>query len=206
MGVLILAAGIARVFAAGDYGVVTLGYAVMRSALLFQWLRAARGDPGRRETAHRYAAGISLAMLGWAALLVIPVPLRQPGFVLMVVVELLIPAWAERAARTSWHPVHIEERYGLFTIIVLGESILAATVAIQSVVDSAVGLAGLTGLLVGAPLTVFAMWWTYFSKPGSARGLAPEQAFAWGYGHYVGVRRRRRIRGRARRERRRRRG
>lgn len=86
----------------------------MRTALLLQWLRAAKGDPGRRETAHRYAAGISLAMLGWAALLVIPVPLRQPGFVLMILVELAIPTWEER-------------------------------VAIQSVVDSDVGLAGSRG-------------------------------------------------------------
>ena len=39
-----------------------------------------------------------------------------------------MPMWAESAERTSWHPGHIAERYGLFTIIVLGESVLAATV------------------------------------------------------------------------------
>ena len=36
---------------------------------------------------------------------------------------------------TSWHAGHIAERYGLFTILVLGESVLAASVAIQSVAD-----------------------------------------------------------------------
>ena len=42
--------------------------------------------------------------------------------------ELAIPIWAERAGRpTPWHPEHIAERYGLFTIIVLGECVLAST-------------------------------------------------------------------------------
>ena len=36
-----------------------------------------------------------------------------------------MPVWAERAGPTTWHPHHIAERYGLFTLIVLGESILA---------------------------------------------------------------------------------
>ena len=45
-----------------------------------------------------------------------------------------MPVWAERGADHDgvsflpFHPEHIEERYGLFTIIVLGESLLSATV------------------------------------------------------------------------------
>ena len=47
-------------------------------------------------------------------------------------------SWAERGrATTPWHPHHIAERYGLFTIIVLGESILSATVAVQAALDAA---------------------------------------------------------------------
>ena len=38
-----------------------------------------------------------------------------------------LPMWAERASPTTWHPHHIAERYGLLTLIVLGESILSAT-------------------------------------------------------------------------------
>ena len=36
---------------------------------------------------------------------------------------------------TAWHPHHIAERYGLFTIIVLGECVLATNVALQVVVE-----------------------------------------------------------------------
>jgi low temperature requirement A protein (LtrA) len=41
----------------------------------------------------------------------------------------------ERSAPTAWHPHHIAERYGHPTIIVLGESVSASTVAVQSAVD-----------------------------------------------------------------------
>jgi low temperature requirement protein LtrA len=48
---------------------------------------------------------------------------------------LSIPVWAEAASPTSWLPSHIAERYGLLTLIVLGESVLAATTAIQTAID-----------------------------------------------------------------------
>ncbi|MGH9003413.1 MAG: low temperature requirement protein A, partial [Acidimicrobiia bacterium] len=57
-GVLILAAGVPRTFEDRDFGIATLGYVVMRTALITQWLRAAAGDPACRRTARRYAAGV----------------------------------------------------------------------------------------------------------------------------------------------------
>jgi len=43
-GVLVLAAGAPGAFE-GHLGIVSLGYAIMRVALIAQWLRAAGGDP-----------------------------------------------------------------------------------------------------------------------------------------------------------------
>ena len=114
------------------------------------------------------------------------------GWLVLVPAELAIPVWAERPAVTSWHPRHIAERYGLFTLIVLGESVLAATVAIQSAVDAGAG-ADVILIAAGGLLTVFSMWWLYFSKPVErivehARdqfGNANRFSFLWGYGHYV---------------------
>ena len=54
VGVLVLALGIAEVFASidegahVDNGVMVAGYVVMRVAMVAQWLRAARQDPPRR--------------------------------------------------------------------------------------------------------------------------------------------------------------
>jgi hypothetical protein len=60
-----------------------------------------------------------------------------PAFLLLVVGELLVPIIAERApgGPTTWHPHHIAERYGLFTIIMLGEAVAAATIAIRTGLD-----------------------------------------------------------------------
>lgn len=184
VGVLVLAAGVHRVFHAGDHSVVTLGYLVMRVALVAQWVRASRGDPARRVTCLRQAVGITAAMLGWGLLLTLPGSLRLPAFVGMALVELSIPVWAQRASEPTWHPGHIAERYALFTIIVLGETVLAATVALRRVVDDTDRLTHLGGLMIGTTFVVFGMWWTYFSGEGQARPFTDGSVYIWGYGHF----------------------
>ena len=96
-----------------------------------------------------------------------------------------IPVLAERAAPTTWHPHHIAERYGLLTLIVLGESILAATMAIQAAVVSGTTLSTLAPLIVGGLLIVFSMWWVYFDRPVHDLLTSMRKAIVWGYGHYV---------------------
>ena len=192
-GVLILAAGVPRAFDDRDFGIATLGYVVMRSALIAQWLRAARGDPACRRTALRYAAGVTACQVGWVLLLAGPERWYLWGWVLLFPAELAVPVLAERAGVTPWHPGHIAERYGLFTIIVLGECVLAASIAVQSGLDAGGAIAGVAKVAAGGLLIVFAMWWAYFDGPRdlvmararAAFGAHPRAAFVWGYGHYV---------------------
>jgi low temperature requirement protein LtrA len=185
-GVLVFAAGIHDAFGSQDFLTGTIGYVIMRVAMLAQWARAARADPEHRQTAHRFVLGIAVVQVGWVLRLLLPHDAGLAAFWLLVVAELAVPVWAERARMTAWHPHHIAERYGLFTIIVLGECVLAANVALQVVVEDTgwdfdlllVGGGGL-GLL-------FALWWMYFLKE-AGEGLARrrELGFVWGYGHYA---------------------
>lgn len=192
-GVLILAAGIPRAFDGQDFAVMTSGYVVMRLALVGQWLRAAASHPEGRACALRYAVGIAVVQSGWLARLALPESLFLPGFLALAAAELAVPVWAETAARTPWHPGHIAERYGLFTIIVLGESVLAATIGVQVALDTDGTLGDLATVVVGGLLIVFSMWWLYFDMPAGqvverARRAFADQlsgAFAWGYGHYA---------------------
>ena len=183
VGSLILAAGIPRAFDGHDFSIATYGYVVMRLGLVGQWLRAARSDPERRACDLRYAMGVTACQVGWVALLSVPRDAALTGFLALVIAELLVPAWAERKASTTWHPGHIAERYGLFTIIVLGESILAASLAIQAAVQA--GHRGLGTIVVGGLLTVFSMWWLYFDHPTSRLLTSLPRAFFWGYGHFA---------------------
>jgi low temperature requirement protein LtrA len=105
----------------------------------------------------------------------------------LAVFEMLVPAWAEWGGRgTSWHPQHISERYGLFTLIVLGECVAAATVAMQSATSSHGLSAQQVGVAAGGLLLIFGLWWWYFEHP-SEEGLrmSRSSAFLWGYAHYA---------------------
>jgi len=183
-GALIMAAGVPRAFDEGAFGVVLIGYVVMRLAIVTQWVRVARCDPVHRATALRYAVGVGLCQIGWIAWVVLSSPGGIVGFTVLAIVELLVPVWAERAEATWWHPEHIAERYGLFTIIVLGESILAASIAIQSSIDAGDLTSEVTVIIVGGLLTVFSLWWLYFDRPVHHL-LNASTAFVWGYGHYL---------------------
>lgn len=185
-GVLILAAGVPAAFEQLDYRAITIGYLVMRLAFVAQWLRAAFEDPATRRVALRYALGIAVVQAGWLLRLLLPESLTVPAFLVLALAEVLVPLYANRAGSTPWHPHHIAERYGLFVIILLGESVLAATNGVQAALaDTGVtphlvvlGLSGLV-LLVG-------LWWTYFLEP-AGDGLAQHRqwSYFWGYGHYL---------------------
>ncbi|MEU7830990.1 low temperature requirement protein A [Nonomuraea sp. NPDC049129] len=183
-GVLVLAAGVPAAFE-GDFTVVTIGYLVMRVGLVSLWLRAAVAHPEGRATALRYAIGISFVQVLWVSKLALPGGGPVWLFIVCAVLDLAVPPIAERTGSTSWHPHHIAERYGLFTIILLGESVLAATNAVQGAVAHGLSVElvviAMTGLVI-----LFALWWIYFSEP-AGHGLEErrEQSFVWGYGHYL---------------------
>jgi low temperature requirement protein LtrA len=189
VGVLILAAGVSTAFDHANFAVITIGYVVMRVAMVAQWLRAAAGDPAGRPVALRYAVGISICQVGWVARLFLPHEAGVVAFYLLALLEMLVPAWAERAGEgsgTPWHPGHINERYGLFTLIVLGECIAATTIAIHEAgVVHDESSASLAAVAAGAVLLVFSVWWWYFEHP-SEEGLRMSRgtSFFWGYGHY----------------------
>jgi len=165
-GVLIVAAGVPAAFNEQDFTTMVAGYIVMRIALVAQWLRAAREDPMRRAVALRFAVGITLIQLGWVIRLLIG--WSEVGYLTFIglgLLELAVPAWAERAGpETPWHAGHIVERYGLFTIIVLGECVLATTTAVQTALDAGGVAAPLLMVAVGGLLLVFALWWAYFKR------------------------------------------
>jgi low temperature requirement protein LtrA len=186
-GVLVVAAGVPRIFEDLDFRIGVVGYVIMRLALVAQWLRAARDDPAGRPVALRFAIGITAVQVLWIVRLAFDGPIAVVLLLAFGTLELLIPVWAERSGReTPWHPGHIAERYGLFTIIVLGECVLAATTAVEGALSAAGASFALIAVAAGGLVMVFALWWSYFKVPpaiGHFRSL--RWMISWGYGHYV---------------------
>ncbi|MFJ3975236.1 low temperature requirement protein A [Streptomyces sp. NPDC090021] len=185
-GVLVYAAGVSEAFDQNDWTVAVIGYIIMRVALTAQWLRAAAGESGpARRAALTYAAGLVICQIGWVGLLFAPADAQRWLFLVLVAAELLVPVIAERDHRTPWHAHHIVERYGLFTIIVLGETIAASTVAVKSALDEHEALDLLLPIAAGGLLIVFAAWWIYFAVPMHQHLNSNREAIPWGYGHLL---------------------
>jgi low temperature requirement protein LtrA len=163
-----------------------LAYSLMRLLVAGLFVRAGRNVPADlRPFVAFYAAGNIIGATIWLSSLLVPAPFRYMVWAVGLAVELLGPILAVMSLdnpRITFHPRHIAERYGLFTLIVLGESVLAV----------ASGTAG-TDWAPAAMLTAVAgfvaaacIWWLYFDHVGSSGiELGPRPAFYWGYGHFA---------------------
>ena len=192
LGVLILAMGIEPMFhslVAGDHvdnAVMVGGYVIMRLALVFQWLRAARQDPARRQTCRRYATYLGVVQLGWIAVLIIHADVLTTILmtVPLYVLEMATPYVAERSVRTPWHAHHIAERYGLLAIIALGECLIGAIETLRAIVANHGWSVDAALVGFGGTALAFGMWWIYFILPaGQALHVQRHRAFFFGYGH-----------------------
>jgi low temperature requirement protein LtrA len=184
-GVLILAAGIGPVFDDGDFRLLIAGYVLMRIIMISQWLRAARGAGAARGTAIVYAVGIGIVQVLWVAWLAVDDPvLRGFGLGVLIFAEVAVPVIAETRGTTPWHPHHITERYGCFTIIVLGESLLASANTIFEALGEVADIVPLISLGVLSLIVTAAMWWIYFWPPHHRAIGSLGGSLKYGYGHY----------------------
>jgi low temperature requirement protein LtrA len=143
-----------------------LSYAAVRFILVAEYLRAGRHIPEVRPLTSRYAAGFGAAASLWALSALVPAPWRFWLWGAALAVDILTPLTAGQLhVRFPPHLMHLPERFGLFTIIVIGEAVVSVVMGIGTgglTFES--GMVGIMGLLVA-----FALWWGYFE---GARGAA----------------------------------
>ena len=151
--------------ATGKYFAVFVGCnLVLRAMLLLQYHRAYRHVPGARPIARLYMAGAGVGALLWAVSLAVP---HTVGFVLWgaaVLVEALVPLLATRSsADVPLHVEHLPERFALFVILVLGESVAGVAHGLHDAGWSgpALPVAALSFVLAAA------LWWSYFDLAGA---------------------------------------
>lgn len=193
IGVVIFALGIPAAFASLDggarldNGVLVAGYVVMRVALVALWLRAAATQPAYRRTARGTAGAIIFAQSLWVVTAVLPLPI--PVFFACVLgiflIEFAAPLVIQRRhGEIPWHAHHVAERYGLLTIIALGEGVLGTVIAVAVVVDEQGWSVDAIAIVVAGIGLTFGLWWVYFMTP-SAQALERfrERQYGWGLLH-----------------------
>ncbi len=183
-----LASGVPYVFKDEDFRVVVVCYVVIRTVMAIQWLRAGHANPPLRRFCRRWAIGIWVCQIGWIVFAFFrfsPVG-TLPFFAIGIVAELAVPIWAHRLPdeeTASTHPDHAEERYGLFTIIILGEMVLVASDAFNTALEDHTHLGALVVGAVSGAILAFCLWWLYFGFLGEYDLSDVKTAFVWGYGH-----------------------
>lgn len=185
VGALITAVGIRDL----NNGILTIlplaGYIVMRLGIVGLWLRVAGSQTQGSGCARRYAIGIALCQVLWVLNFVFTP--REYFFLAslpIMLIEMLVPAWAEQRDPTPWHRHHMIERYGLLTIIVFGESLFSAANAITAISKDYTWNADMWAALAAGFVILFSMWWIYFGERYHAALDTLKGAFWWGYGHF----------------------
>jgi low temperature requirement protein LtrA len=146
------------------FGVFVGCQLVLRGTLFLQYQRAYRHVPAARPIVRLYLAGAAAGALLWAVSLLVP---RPAGFALWagaVLVEALVPLLATRhSTDVPLHVEHLPERFALFVILVLGESVAGVAHGLHDAdwAPSAIPVAALSFVLAAA------LWWSYFDLAGA---------------------------------------
>ena len=166
--------------------VFVLSYAAIRTLLVVDYLRVSRHVPQARVLAQRYAAGFGLAVMIWLASLAVPISVRPLFWLLAIALDFAVPFTAGRyATEIPPRTHHLPERFGLFTIIVIGESVAANVIALQNTKFSVSTL--ITAAL--GWLIIYFVWHGYFNgvRGAESRSIGDRsqaRAFrAWMYLH-----------------------
>ncbi|MEM7334722.1 MAG: low temperature requirement protein A [Chloroflexota bacterium] len=162
----------------------TLAYVITRLMLVLMYLRSSKVHPESRAFSRGYVYGFSIGIAIWLGSLLLPAEIHWVGWLVGITFELCVPLMPKmRALARNW-PVdipHITERFGIFTIIVLGESFV-------KILDDSQGTA------IGAPqfifsifgfIVLFSLWWLYFSDTAEklVNFSSYRTSFPWVYGH-----------------------
>ncbi|GAA1440502.1 low temperature requirement protein A [Leifsonia poae] len=194
IGVIVLTYGLPVSFESAAHGgspnnlLLVIGYIIMRIPLIALWASAAVQDPRHRKSSLAYVWIISIAQVGWLLTAILPLP-TVPTVIALVVLalaEMTAPiAAARRFGHAPWNAGHIAERFGLLTLITIGEVIAGTTAAVGALIQAkdwspeAVMIAA-SGLVIAA-----AVWWTYFLVPSrTVLEERPERLFAWRNAHF----------------------
>jgi low temperature requirement protein LtrA len=193
VGVIFMAAnaeqGLDSVSSAG----FAAAYAITRLILVVQYVRAGAITRARALTS-LYAKGFGTAACVWLVSAFVGAPVRYGLWTVALIVEVSTAMRASRhVAALPPHATHLPERFGLFTMILLGESIIAIMKGIQAQPDWSPTAAGVA--LGGIGFT-FLVWWMYFEYARAAsdrpvRTVDDRRAYeVWTYAHvplYLGM-------------------
>ncbi|WP_102126037.1 low temperature requirement protein A [Deinococcus planocerae] len=181
---------VAGMAATAEYGLgktatgFALSYAFARALITWMWWRAGRHNPGVRPVTDVYVRGFSASIVLWtvAAFLTGPLALILKGVGLLIDLVTPLLTLADQPRVFPAPARKLPERFGLFVIIVLGESLVGVVNGLAEVetLGPVTVLRFVLGLLLG-----FGLWWVYFDYIGRREPDSHNRwrFLAWSYLH-----------------------
>jgi low temperature requirement protein LtrA len=164
-------------------------YAGLRLVLIGLYAWAWRNVPSARRLCRWQVLGFSLGVLVWLTSVFVPPPIVYAFWVVALAIEVTTPFLAQLSVMDDppLQTSHLPERLGLFTLVVLGESVVVTGTALNGTNWNATStLCAALGFIIVAGL-----WWLYFERvdeealerayTGGVRALV--RGYAWAYGH-----------------------
>ncbi len=162
------------VFARDALGETSVGFALSYAAfqliLTYLWWRTGVHDPAHRPLSRPYSLAFLITTLLFVGSVFVPIPIRIYLWGIAVLISLILPFNTFRQGKKNAFVQEevdriidvspsLVERFGLLTIIVLGEVVVGTVngVAEHQHLDWAVGITAVLGMLIAIGL-----WWVYF--------------------------------------------
>ncbi len=162
-----------------------LCYALFRGILVVQYLNAGYHVPVARGLTNWYVRGFGASVLFWFISIFVPTPWRYLFWLFGLIIDFSTPLTAGKLiAKIPPSMTHIPERVGLFTIIVLGESVISVVTGLAELQWS---LVSVFNAFLGLTLA-FCFWWLYFDSSDSSALESMKEgkmsiALTWLYAH-----------------------
>lgn len=164
VGLIVLAATIPQTLKSNEASVLyALTYSVVRVVLLIEYGRAWHYVPKARPYIRHIAIGFAVSILIWLGSALVPVPYRYGLWGLALLIELSTPLTTAGGRLHRAFPPdvrHLPERYGLFTLLVLGQSVTGAT---QGLIIAGYEPRTLLTTVLGG-IIIIGLWWAYFDR------------------------------------------
>jgi low temperature requirement protein LtrA len=137
-----------------------LSYVAARSLLLVLYDRARRHVPEARPLINRYMKGFSLSAAIWLLSIAFTGTTRYVLWAIAMAIDIGTPVTTPERIIDAIpiHRSHIPERFGLFTLIVLGETVVTVTAASANIHWTVAAAA----VAAGGFVIVSCLWWVYF--------------------------------------------
>jgi low temperature requirement protein LtrA len=160
---------------------LALAYVALRSLMLLLYARAWIAVPDARPLIRVYGPGYAVAAGIWLVSIAVDTPARYVLWGVALALDLSLPPLTTRLhRRVPTHGAHIPERWALFTMVVIGESVVAVALETAGAEWRAASVAA----AVLGFTAICAVWWLYFDRQANVvlQGTSPAPVI-YSYGH-----------------------